>query len=114
MKIGPSEHALDITFDTGSTWMWIPIDNCTNCPSQWFLYPPTESEVTDETASVQYVQGFISGSVLNTNISIAGLTIPDMDMIGVDQGNDNNGLQSNGLVGMTPEPISGEGDLLID
>ena len=55
----------------------------------------------------------MSGYRLTTSVSIEGAQISSIISIGVDTSSDNEGLESDGLVGLTPES-HGTADLLVD
>ena len=95
--------------------MWIPLDNCTTCPNDLF-------EICDSTCTtmgtiaedIQYGLGYVSGKQMTTCMALVGdNTTFDMLTIGVDETEDFQGHQADGIIGLSPTP-HGRLDLFVE
>jgi len=79
MYIGKSSQKLDLLFDTGSAYTWLPLARCTECPHQTFddkksygsFYEKTFSS-TDTTLLFRGKEAKIEGSYASDKFSLFG------------------------------------------
>ena len=68
--------------------------------------------MTDYPNQIQYLSGYVSGFEMITSVSPLGYEIPSMWTLGIDESVENEGMQCDGVLGLSPG--SDEADLLVD
>lgn len=63
LYIGESKKEMSFIYDTGSTYLWLPLSNCTGCPSGNLYSPASTFENTGTRDSIQYGSGYVEGVV---------------------------------------------------
>ncbi|KAJ7096384.1 aspartic peptidase domain-containing protein [Mycena epipterygia] len=101
VDFGTPAQGLTVDIDTGSADLWIPV-NCPGCVNKQF--EDTRSSTcknSDESFSVVYGSGEVSGTLMQDVVSIAGLEVKDQFFGAVSEVSDDfNGLPNDGLLGM--------------
>ncbi|KAK7057247.1 acid protease [Favolaschia claudopus] len=101
MKVGTPGQELTVDIDTGSADLWFPSD-CMECVNREFV--PSMSSTyndSDESFTVSYGSGAVSGKLVQDVVSIAGLTVPSQSFgIVSEASGDFNDLPNDGLLGL--------------
>ncbi|KAJ7497233.1 aspartic peptidase domain-containing protein [Mycena latifolia] len=110
VNFGTPPQKLTVDIDTGSGDLWIPV-NCPGCVNRQF--EDTKSSTcknSDESFSVFYGSGEVSGTLIQDVVSMAGLEIEDQFFGAVSKVSDDfNGLPNDGLLGLAFGTISQSG-----
>ena len=112
--IGENDFQMTFIYDTGSDYLWVPLNNCTQCYTT-NLYTPTSTFQTSGNAdSIVYGSGSVSGVVATDQISAtsggANLTLT---ILGIDfESTGLSGLEADGILGMSPS-ASGNAELYV-
>jgi len=116
LLIGDSKHSQTFIWDTGSTLLWIPLNNCSSCPSSNKHTPSGSWSNTGVRYTITYAVGEVSGVVANDNVYLTSSSGASMQLLGVDTVSaDLGGLQADGVLGMGPAISSGRpGTLLVE
>jgi len=101
--IGDSSTSMTFIYDTGSSFLWVPLANC-SCSHNPTKYTPAGSFSTDGTRdSITYGSGYVEGVVFTDNVrAVSGGTAVNLRMLGVDADTGLSGTQADGILGMTP------------
>ena len=101
--IGTNRQKMDFVFDTGSTQLWVPMDGCIGCANGNKYVPTDEFEATGVTDYISYVKGYVSGEVFTDVVRFTEYGFPlRISMLGVTYGEDNQGMQADGILGLSP------------
>jgi hypothetical protein len=83
IQIGNPSRNFSILMDSGSADFWVGSENCTStsgggCGNHVFLGPISSSSFVDSGSpfSVTYGTGAVSGTIVQDDVSVAGLTLP--------------------------------------
>ena len=72
--IGSNSHTATFIWDTGSSILWVPLANCTGCPST-NKYTTAPSYVSTGVANnITYAQGSVSGILANDQVKLLSTT----------------------------------------
>ena len=76
MTIGTPGQTFEVIFDTGSSNLWVPATNCTNCGSKPKFNPTASStyHANGEEFYIRYGSGPVSGFVGVDNVGVGSLT----------------------------------------
>ncbi|CAI2362252.1 unnamed protein product [Moneuplotes crassus] len=115
VTIGSEHEVFDVVYDTGSGWIWATGKGCSGCSANKHQFDPATSstyESTGEERTLRYGKGEVTGDISVDQIGLPGVQanarfIPAMN------GKDNDGMQSSGIVGLTPV-VTDDEDLLVD
>ncbi|KAJ6586859.1 aspartic peptidase domain-containing protein [Mycena vulgaris] len=110
VKFGTPPQELTVDIDSGSADLWVPV-NCPECVNKNFEYTRSSTcNNTEESFSVVYGSGEVSGTLMQDVVSIAGLEIRDQFFGAVSQVSDDfNGLPNDGLLGLAFGTIAQSG-----
>lgn len=114
--VGSKEQKFSVVYDTGSSWFWIPLKNCTGCPKTGNKFDPSSSTSFVNTGvrkPLVYGRGSVEGYISTDMIGLKDSTPATMTFIPVDSGSDLDGQQADGLAGMGPTSTDGA-DLIVD
>ena len=115
LKIGESEVPMNMVMDTGSSWLWVPLQNCSGCPND--LYTPDGGDSVSSTPEqIVYGSGNVTGTQFTTSCTLEDLEVSSILTIGVDEANGIDSEFMDGIMGLAPEP-QGEGtnaELVVD
>lgn len=95
-------------FDTGSAWTWVPSEDCPDdqCPKNHYEYKKsTGFKGSGKRDSITYGIGYVEGEVVNDDVAIissASGMAKDVNFLSVDKARDLSGIQSDGLLGLSP------------
>merc|ERR1719461_1216407 len=81
IQIGTPKKDFIVLFDTGSSNLWVPASNCTNCASGHAQYNPSASssfKANGTEFEIQYGTGSMKGFVVHDKIDLGGL-VTDVD-----------------------------------
>jgi hypothetical protein len=111
--IGASKQKMTFIFDTGSEWLWVPLDTCSSC--QLDVYTPTESfKDSKQKHTITYGSGTVKGTIATDEVRI--LEEDDklsMKLLGVTEEIGIQGTQADGILGLAPSSTDGS-DLLVE
>ncbi|KAJ7703261.1 aspartic peptidase domain-containing protein [Mycena rosella] len=110
LTIGTPPQKLTVDIDSGSADLWIPVD-CPECVNKQFEdTKSTTCKNSNESFSVFYGSGEVSGTLMQDVVSIAGLEVEDQFFGAVSEvSEDFNGLPTDGLLGMAFGTIAQSG-----
>jgi len=77
IQIGTPKKDFIVLFDTGSSNLWVPASNCTNCASNHAKYDPTASNTYKANGTdfqIQYGTGSMKGFVVHDDVTIGSLS----------------------------------------
>jgi saccharopepsin len=116
LYIGSHRQKLNFVYDTGSSWLWFPKKGWVGWPTTKG-YDNAKSTLYNETAVIKelfYGKGHVTGNICYDNVALMSLEIPSvpMKMIAISAGEDLQGTQADGILGMSPVPHS-ESDSLV-
>lgn len=105
MSVGTPPQEFTVMFDTGSSNIWIPTVACNNfeCKTYKRFNPHASSTAkvyNDDSVSIAYGIGEIKGILMQDIISLSGLTIENIDFLGLETMQDMPSNQFDGLIGM--------------
>lgn len=120
LDIGSQNKTMEFIYDTGSDWLWVPI-NCQSCYWQYSSrFSPSSSTTTTFTGdndTIFYTDGsYVEGDVMQTSVRLGdSLTIPAMNTLGVKYPNVDfiTSWYADGVVGLAPKTTSAYSDLLV-
>lgn len=55
-------------YDTGSTFLWVPLNNCSGCHTTNLYTPAGSFSTNNEADSITYGSGSVSGTVFTDNV----------------------------------------------
>merc|ERR550532_1932573 len=76
VQIGTPAKTFQVLFDTGSSNLWVPASNCTNCKSSAAKYDPSASSTYHANGTafkIQYGTGAMNGFVVNDVLQVSDL-----------------------------------------
>ena len=114
--VGSEEQKFLVVYDTGSSWFWIPKDNCDGCFGQGNRFSTVSSSTyinTQERITLNYGKGTAEGYISTDLIGLENSTPGRMTFIPVDVASDMEGSQADGIAGLAPTPSQGA-DLFVD
>ena len=112
MTIGTPGQTFEVIFDTGSSNLWVPATNCTNCGSKPKFNPTASStyHANGEEFYIRYGSGPVSGFVGVDNVGVGSLTATGVEFAEI---TDVSGLGAafsvgkfDGILGLAFETIS--------
>jgi len=77
VKIGTPAKTFQVLFDTGSSNLWVPSKDCSNCKSSAAKYDPSESSSYKQNGTafkIQYGTGAMNGVVVHDVVEIGSLS----------------------------------------
>merc|ERR550532_1892978 len=81
IQIGTPAKTFQVLFDTGSSNLWVPSKDCTNCKSSAATYDPSASSTFANNGTafkIQYGTGAMNGVVVHDKVTIGSL-VADVD-----------------------------------
>jgi len=114
LYIGQDLQKMTFIFDTGSEWLWVPLDSCSNCRAETKYTPAPSFEDTGKAHNISYVSGKVEGSIASDEVRTQ-LDDPavNMRLLAVTSESNIEGTQSDGILGLSPTSSDGS-DLLVD
>ncbi|CAI2367326.1 unnamed protein product [Moneuplotes crassus] len=103
--VGSRGEVFDVTFDTGSGWIYISEVGCTTCTDSKKLFDPKTSTTYKSTGvrkELSYGLGYVAGPISYDTFALEGQKGTTMKFVLAQEGKDNEGYTPNGIVGMTP------------
>merc|ERR1712241_402938 len=76
-NIGTPAKTFQVLFDTGSSNLWVPASDCSNCASGKTKYDPTASssyKANGTSFEIQYGTGSMKGTVVHDILKIGSLS----------------------------------------
>lgn len=116
LTVGEQNEVFDVVYDTGSGWIWVNGKGCDGCSDSKHQFDPSTSSTfksTGEEKTLSYGKGQVSGVIATDYLGLPGTKGSRTKFIPATSGKDNQGMQSAGIVGLTPVATDGE-DLLVD
>jgi cathepsin D len=109
LTIGTPPQKFSVLFDTGSSNLWVPASNCTNCGRKARFQPSKSStyKADGRSFSIQYGSGAATGFLGADNVNIGGLLATDVTFAEISK--ETSQLQASkftGLCGMAFKRIS--------
>lgn len=105
LYIGTGEQMLTLIYDTGSSYLWVPLDNCT-CSYATNKYTINSDTTTGGRDSITYALGSTNGVIMTDVVravpSSEQETSVSMTILGVDATADLSGTKADGIMGMSP------------
>jgi len=119
IKIGSDLSTFQVIFDTGSSYLWVASSDCTTCLSsgltEFFDCSSSSScDSLDSQATVNYGTGSLAGNFVEDTVQIGDYTATDQPFIDVTQVTDFDSFESNGILGLGSQSLSGSHSPLID
>ncbi|CAI2364125.1 unnamed protein product [Moneuplotes crassus] len=117
LLIGDAKLNQTFLWDTGSTLMWIPLNNCSSCPSTNKYTPASSYSSTGTRHTINYGSAQVEGDVANEKVYISSSSVPvTMELLGVDTASSaTQNLAADGIIGMAPAITEGRpGTLLVE
>ncbi|KAG8977772.1 Type I transmembrane sorting receptor, partial [Tulasnella sp. 427] len=110
LTVGSSEPGQQITmnFDTGSSDLLVPTQNCTRCPGPWFNpFGSTTFVKSKKRRTKWYGDGsFASGYISTDTVSLGSLSVPNQTFILVDEASPGFAGPNTGVIGLAFQPIA--------
>ena len=115
IKIGSQRQELSVIYDTGSPWLWIPHPDCKGCPTNNSFDPSSSTtyKTSKKSKSIQYGRGRVDGIIATDDVAIGDSSSANINFVHVDKSVDNEGMQSDGIVGLSLASDD-EAKLLVD
>lgn len=107
MELGQPPQKFDLILDTGSSILWVPSKNCTNCPDSTNKYDSTLTNTTrplPKRDHIKYGQGEVRGYYVIDQVQFQGLR-HDMQLLLVDEQTDTENSQADGIMGLSNYPF---------
>jgi hypothetical protein len=106
LYLGSNLEEMKFIYDTGSSWLWIPLSECSGCP-QANLYNNTQSlsfEASNTLKELFYGKGYVKGTIAYEKVSpINSLSkAVKMKVLGISWASDLGGTQADGILGLSP------------
>ena len=103
MYFGDDLQPFDIIFDTGSNVLWIPVANCSGCPTANYYKFNNNTLNTTKFGEIQYGIGYVSGYYFKDNIRFYQTGFPlYTTILGVNTSINQTGTIEDGLIGLSP------------
>ncbi|CDW83892.1 eukaryotic aspartyl protease family protein [Stylonychia lemnae] len=120
--MGSQQEEMTLIFDTGSSWLWVPSQNCKDCHTKAKLYDTKKSykyrQVGTTPLNVRYGAGNVWGYKSQDQVCLEKnkpeTCIINYNFLAVDQATDLSGLQCDGIIGLAPSTQFTQSDLFID
>ena len=116
--IGSDKESFDMIFDTGSNWLWVYTDECTNCPNSIKTYDPNESDTykdLNEEVPLHYGSGSIYGERAKEQVCLTeDSCVSDFKMLMANEQSGLDRLATSGIVGLSPNHYEQRADLFIE
>lgn len=113
IQLGTPAKDFIVLFDTGSSNLWVPASNCTNCATGKNQYDPTASSsfhANGTAFSIRYGTGSMKGFVVHDNVSLGPLmTDVDFACATNEPGRTFQAAKFDGLMGLAFPTISVDG-----
>lgn len=112
--VGSEKEVFDVTYDTGSSWIYISEEGCTDCTAATHFFDPSTSSTYRNTGirkELSYGLGYVAGPISTDDFGLEGQQGTNMRFVLAQEGKDNEGYTPNGIVGMTP--VAGDADLYL-
>ena len=114
--IGSPRQKLNFVYDTGSSWLWFPTQDCNGCPTKKHFNPAnsvTYNETTDY-KELFYGKGHVTGKIIYDTVALLGVEVPSvtLKMLAVNEAEDLAGTQADGILGLSPKPSTGAESLV--
>lgn len=115
MKVGADTTSMQVNFDTGSDWLWIPTPACTGCAATRKHTIASPDVNTTKTGSINYLDGSgVSGHVFNTTITLGSKVATQMPVLMVSSStNFDTVAEYDGLCGLSESVLSTNAGLLV-
>ena len=103
--IGNKYSKFNVIFDTGSNFLWIPSNNCSNCRTYTNKFDKSLSSSTIYTnlvKNITYAEGFINGTIITDKISLkpGKMEVNNFEIILVNNETNLNGTIADGVLGL--------------
>lgn len=115
LYIGSKMEKFTFIFDTGSEWLWVPSNLCTNCRDSAKKYTASNTFVdTKKKNSIQYVSAKVYGDIGTDEVRATpgNNDVVKMKIMVVTSEEGTEGTVSDGIVGLTPGSNNGS-DLFV-
>lgn len=113
IQIGTPAKDFVVLFDTGSSNLWVPASNCTNCASGHSMYDPMASSSFKPNGTafeIQYGTGSMKGLIVHDFVHLGGLTSEvDFAVATNEPGKTFQAAKFDGLLGLAWPTISVDG-----
>lgn len=76
LLIGSNQDSMNFIWDTGSTLLWVPLNNCSSCPSSTKYTPAASYATTGQSYTITYAVGQVSGGLANDQVRLNATTNP--------------------------------------
>ncbi|CAI2365800.1 unnamed protein product [Moneuplotes crassus] len=117
LLLGDAKYNQTFIWDTGSTLLWTPLNNCSSCPSSNKYTPASSYSSTGTRYTINYLSGQVVGDVANDKVHVTSSSGPvTMELLGVDTADSAiQGMVADGILGMGPAITGGRpGTLLVE
>ena len=107
MELGTPGQKFTVILDTGSSILWIPSKNCTNCPDESRLFDSTASQTIHPLPlrdHIKYGKGEVKGFYIRDQVSMQGVSSA-VNLLLVDQQSDTEHTQADGLMGLSNQKL---------
>ena len=117
--VGSNLDPFKVIFDTGSNWVWLFGENCTQCVDGVPYYQnhtSTSFNTSFKNNSIHYGKGSVYGIEASDRFCLNNSTehcAEDFNFILVDNETDLDGLKSSGLIGLSPKKYENGSDLYV-
>lgn len=124
LYVGEDKKQMTFIYDTGSTFLWLPLNNCTSCPTNNLYTPTSTFSSNGEKDGIVYGSGSVNGTLATDIIALTPDTpsLPtskwiififsanfNIGILAVDATSKGiQGTRSDGILGMAPRVSSGD------
>jgi len=70
LYIGNNQQNMTFIWDTGSTMLWLPLSNCSSCPSTNKYSPNISYVSTGQPFNIAYVSGSVAGTIATEDVHV--------------------------------------------
>lgn len=113
IQIGTPKKDFVVLFDTGSSNLWVPASNCTNCASNHAQYNPADSSTFKPNGTkfeIRYGTGSMKGFVVHDTVYLGGLSADvDFATATLEPGATFKAAKFDGILGLAWPTISVDG-----
>lgn len=74
LYIGENRKEMTFIYDTGSTYLWVPLSNCTGCHTTNLYTPASSFTTANQNDFIQYGAGRVEGVIAEDVISVTADT----------------------------------------
>jgi hypothetical protein len=96
-------------YDTGSSWMWVPIKGCKGCPTGNLLDSTLSTSFIDSTSAKElfYGKGYVNGTISFDIVSATGEIKQgvNLKLLAVNAAKDLEGTKADGILGLSPTEL---------